>query len=129
MKTSLQQKSDPSDAKRWLIIGAYQAGASEKSVARIAGLSKTAVRNIILNYKRTGTPCLPKRESKKVRQKLLVEYDEEGNALVSDDDDENDNDTVRVKVKCQFFHLTGQLINATAIFSFFSFLPSPPFFF
>ncbi|KAI8089235.1 uncharacterized protein BX664DRAFT_332492 [Halteromyces radiatus] len=57
--------TNDSDAKRWLIIGAHQAGASEKRVARISGLSKTAVRHIILNYQRTGTPCLPKREPKK----------------------------------------------------------------
>jgi transposase len=59
---------DASDAKRWLIIGAHQAGASEKRVARISGLSKTAVRHIILNYQRTGNPCLPKREPKKGRK-------------------------------------------------------------
>lgn len=50
---------DPNEAKRWLIIGAYQAGASESRIARISGLSRTAVRRIILNYQRTEIPSLP----------------------------------------------------------------------
>ncbi|ORX51645.1 hypothetical protein DM01DRAFT_1337149 [Hesseltinella vesiculosa] len=87
MKQS-SSRADPSEAKRWLIVGAYQAGASEKSIARISGLSKTAVRNIILNYKRTGTPCLPKRESKKVKDKLVVEYDDNGDVIMSDEEEE-----------------------------------------
>lgn len=65
LMTSNTTSKNASDAKRWLIIGAHQAGASEKRVARISGLSKTAVRHIILNYQRTGDPCLPKREPKK----------------------------------------------------------------
>ncbi|KAI8636665.1 hypothetical protein BD408DRAFT_355223 [Parasitella parasitica] len=87
---------DTAEAKRWLIVGAYQAGATEKHIARIAGLSRTAVRNIILNYKRTGKPCIPKKIPNKVRQKLIVEYDENGNLIDSDndDDDENDHETV-----------------------------------
>lgn len=106
---------DSPEAKRWLIIGAYQAGASEKHVARISGLSKTAVRNIILNYQRTGTPCIPKKIPNKskymyiktcicnththtlsffliymciVKQKLVVEYDDNGEIIDTDDDDE-----------------------------------------
>jgi transposase len=65
LKYNRSNNEDSSEAKRWLIIGAHQAGASEKRVARISGLSKTAVRHIILNYQRTGNPCLPKREPKK----------------------------------------------------------------
>lgn len=60
---------DSPEAKRWLIVGAYQAGATEKHVARISGLSKTAVRNIILNYQRTGTPCIPKKIPNKSKYK------------------------------------------------------------
>ncbi|SAM03442.1 hypothetical protein [Absidia glauca] len=86
--TSNTTSKNASDAKRWLIIGAHQAGASEKRVARISGLSKTAVRHIILNYQRTGDPCLPKREPKKVKEKLLVEYDEDGNLILSDEEDD-----------------------------------------
>jgi hypothetical protein len=59
---------DGAESKRWLIIGAHQAGATEKHIARISGLSKTAVRNIILNYQRTGTPSMPKRIPKKGEQ-------------------------------------------------------------
>ncbi|CEP08303.1 hypothetical protein [Parasitella parasitica] len=83
---------DTAEAKRWLIVGAYQAGATEKHIARIAGLSRTAVRNIILNYKRTGKPCIPKKIPNKVRQKLVVEYDENGNLIDSDDDKDDDNE-------------------------------------
>jgi hypothetical protein len=74
LMTSNTTSKNASDAKRWLIIGAHQAGASEKRVARISGLSKTAVRHIILNYQRTGDPCLPKREPKKgiVDKKALL---------------------------------------------------------
>ncbi|KAI9361801.1 hypothetical protein BD770DRAFT_316997 [Pilaira anomala] len=79
---------DSPEAKRWLIIGAYQAGASEKHVARISGLSKTAVRNIILNYQRTGTPCIPKKIPNKIKQKLVVEYDDNGEIIDTDDEDE-----------------------------------------
>jgi transposase len=61
MTKSQNKVRDSAEAKRWLIVGAYKAGASEKHVARISGLSTTAVRNIILNYKRTGTPCIPKK--------------------------------------------------------------------
>ncbi|KAI7902161.1 uncharacterized protein BX663DRAFT_422566, partial [Cokeromyces recurvatus] len=76
------------EAKRWLIIGAYEAGATEKHIARISGLSKTAVRNIILNYKRTGIPCLPKRIPNKIKQKLIVEYDENGELIITDDEED-----------------------------------------
>ncbi|KAI8084324.1 uncharacterized protein B0P05DRAFT_445533, partial [Gilbertella persicaria] len=78
------------EAKRWLIVGAFQAGASEKHVARISGLSRTAVRNIILNYRRTGTPCIPKKIPNKIRQKLIVEYDENGEIINTDDDDQEE---------------------------------------
>ena len=46
--------------KRWLIVGAYHTGVPEKVVARISGLSTTAVRQIYLNHQLTGTPSLPK---------------------------------------------------------------------
>ncbi|KAI7884734.1 uncharacterized protein EV154DRAFT_522076 [Mucor mucedo] len=81
---------DSPEAKRWLIVGAYQAGATEKHVARISGLSKTAVRNIILNYQRTGTPCMPKKIPNKIKQKLIVEYDDNGEIIDSDDDNEEE---------------------------------------
>lgn len=59
MATHSPSLHDPNEAKRWLIIGAYHAGASENRIARISGLSKTAVRRIILNYQRTEVPSLP----------------------------------------------------------------------
>lgn len=65
MTKSQTKVSDSAEAKRWLIVGAHKAGASEKHVAKISGLSTTAVRNILLNYKRTGTPSIPKKISNK----------------------------------------------------------------
>ncbi|KAI8971443.1 hypothetical protein BDF20DRAFT_915265 [Mycotypha africana] len=75
------------EAKRWMVIGAYQAGASEGRIAKISNLSRPAVRNILLNYKRTGRPSIPAKIPKKVRQKLLVEYDENGELVVSSDEE------------------------------------------
>ncbi|KAI9263450.1 hypothetical protein BDA99DRAFT_537451 [Phascolomyces articulosus] len=72
--------------KRWLIVGAYHTGVPEKTVARISGLSTTAVRQIYLNHQQTGTPSLPKQLSRRVREKPIVEYDEDGN-LIDDNDD------------------------------------------
>ncbi|KAI8883444.1 hypothetical protein K501DRAFT_333348 [Backusella circina FSU 941] len=90
---------DAAESKRWLIIGAHQAGATEKHIARISGLSKTAVRNIILNYQRTGTPCIPKQIPKKVKQKLIVEYDENGKIIESDEEQEEEQETTQQQQK------------------------------
>ncbi|KAI9280652.1 hypothetical protein BY458DRAFT_417668, partial [Sporodiniella umbellata] len=75
-------------AKRWMIIGAHQAGATERKIARISGLSTTAVRQIILNHQLNGTPSIPKQIPKRVREKLIVEYDENGNIIDSDSEEE-----------------------------------------
>ncbi|KAG0165831.1 hypothetical protein DFQ28_008256 [Apophysomyces sp. BC1034] len=91
--------TDSSEAKRWLIIGAHKAGATEKHIARIAGLSKIAVRHILLNYRRTGSPSLPKKPSSKVRQKPIVEYDENGNLIESSDDDNDEDNQGEGKAK------------------------------
>ncbi|KAI9489374.1 hypothetical protein BDB00DRAFT_843506 [Zychaea mexicana] len=72
--------------KRWLIVGAYHTGVPEKTVARISGLSTTAVRQIYLNHQQTGSPSLPKQLSRKVRERPIVEYDEDGN-LIDDNED------------------------------------------
>ncbi|CAO3629641.1 unnamed protein product [Cunninghamella echinulata] len=79
----------------------FSSGCIEKKIARMVGLSKTAVRNIILNYKRTGDPSLPKRDSKKIKGKLLVEYDENGKLMMSDDeaeDEEEEEEDIEPKV-------------------------------
>ncbi|OBZ85460.1 hypothetical protein A0J61_06502 [Choanephora cucurbitarum] len=90
MYMNSRKKRDSPEAKRWLIVGAFQAGASEKHIARISGLSRTAVRNIILNYRRTGIPCLPKKIPNKIRQKLIVEYDENGEIILTDEDEQEE---------------------------------------
>lgn len=59
--TSIEQN----DAKRWLIIGAHQAGASDKKIARMCGVNQPSVRRIILNFKKTGSPSIPKTLSQK----------------------------------------------------------------
>lgn len=58
-------KETEDQAKRWMIIGAYQAGATERKIARISGLSTTAVRHIILNFQQNGTPSIPRQVPKR----------------------------------------------------------------
>jgi hypothetical protein len=104
-------------AKRWMIVGAYQAGASERKIARLSGLSTTAVRHIILNYQQTGIPSIPKKVPKRgtidyyinrhityffylVREKLIVEYDEDGNIIESEDEeDDEEHESSRKRTK------------------------------
>lgn len=59
--TSMEQN----DAKRWLIIGAHQAGATPKQIARMCGVNRPSVRRIILNFQKTGSPSLPKKLTEK----------------------------------------------------------------
>lgn len=63
MTDNLQEAEQ--EAKRWMIIGAHQAGATERKIARISGLSTTAVRHILLNYQQNGTPSIPKQVPKR----------------------------------------------------------------
>ncbi|KAI8643495.1 hypothetical protein BD408DRAFT_414667 [Parasitella parasitica] len=77
---------DGRDAKRWLIIGAYQAGANEKQIARMCGINQPSVRRTILNFKKTGSPNVPRGLTPKERSKPFLEYDGEGNLIDSDDD-------------------------------------------
>jgi hypothetical protein len=56
MKTT----TDKSDAKRWLIIGAHQAGATDRQIAKMCGINQPAVRRIILNFKTSGSPFIAK---------------------------------------------------------------------
>ncbi|KAJ2955765.1 hypothetical protein NQZ79_g8288 [Umbelopsis isabellina] len=65
--------------KRWLLVGAQQAGASEKRIAEMAQLPRGTVRRILSNFQRTGVPSLPPRQRRKVQDMPLVEYDEHGN--------------------------------------------------
>lgn len=58
--TASTTSRDERDAKRWLIIGAYQAGANEKQIARMCGINQQSVRRTILNFKKTGSPTLPR---------------------------------------------------------------------
>lgn len=40
----------------WFVIGAHQAGASERQCSELSGLSKTVTHNIIRNFKKLGSP-------------------------------------------------------------------------
>lgn len=48
--------------KRWLLVGAQQAGASERRMAELAQLPRATVRRILCNFKRTGVPSLSPRQ-------------------------------------------------------------------
>ncbi|KAI8876646.1 hypothetical protein K501DRAFT_162371, partial [Backusella circina FSU 941] len=78
------------EAKRWLIIGAHKAGASETKLVKLSGLSKQVIRQILLNYQKTGKPNLPQKKHR-FKNKLVVEYDENGD-IIDDDSDDDDYD-------------------------------------
>lgn len=40
----------------WFVIGAHQAGATERQCSELSGLSKTVTHNIIHNFKKLGSP-------------------------------------------------------------------------
>ncbi|KAG2197048.1 hypothetical protein INT47_009764 [Mucor saturninus] len=90
---------EKNDAKRWLIIGAHQAGANHKKIARMCGLSQPSVRRIILNFQKTGSPSIPTKMSQKAKSKPVVEYDEEGNLI--DSEDELPPVTLKEKIKAR----------------------------
>lgn len=45
-----------SDKDCWFVIGAHQAGASERQCAELSGLSRGVIHNIILNFRKLGSP-------------------------------------------------------------------------
>lgn len=51
--------------KSWILVGAQQAGASEKKMAEIAQLPRRTVRRILSNFARTGVPSIPMQTSRK----------------------------------------------------------------
>ncbi|CAM0136388.1 hypothetical protein VKS41_006798 [Umbelopsis sp. WA50703] len=64
--------------KRWYVVGAYQAGASERQCARLSGLSKTAVHGIIKAFSETGSPLTNRQlgiTSSNAKRKLSLEYE------------------------------------------------------
>lgn len=62
--------TEKNDAKRWLIIGAHQAGATNGKIARMCGLNPASVRRIILNFQKTGSPSIPTKMSLKSNKPL-----------------------------------------------------------
>jgi hypothetical protein len=47
---------DISEADCWFVIGAYQAGATEKECSDLSGLSRSSAHSIISNFKKLGSP-------------------------------------------------------------------------
>ncbi|KAI8062809.1 uncharacterized protein B0P05DRAFT_556203 [Gilbertella persicaria] len=45
-----------SDKDCWFVIGAHQAGASERQCAELSGLSRRVIHNIITNFRKLGSP-------------------------------------------------------------------------
>ncbi|CAO3613588.1 unnamed protein product [Mucor hiemalis] len=52
----------------------------------MCGVNQPSVRRIILNFKKTGSPSIPKKLSQKEKLKPFVEYDEDGNLIDSEDE-------------------------------------------
>lgn len=71
--------------KSWILVGAQQAGASEKKMAEIAQLPQRTVRRILSNFARTGVPSIPMQTSRKVKDMPIVEYDDQGNVTNYDE--------------------------------------------
>jgi transposase len=63
------------ETKRWLIIGAHQAGASDKKIARMCGVNQPSVRRIILNFQKTGSPSIPRKLSQKGLSTTFFSYE------------------------------------------------------
>lgn len=55
-KTSTEKR----DARRWLIIGAYLAGATTKEISLMSGVTQSSVRRVVYNFQKTGSPTIPK---------------------------------------------------------------------
>ncbi|KAG1148688.1 hypothetical protein G6F38_003329 [Rhizopus arrhizus] len=75
------------EAKRWFAVGAYQAGATDKVISDMIGLSTASVHNIITQFKKTGSPVCSRHG-----------YDENGHLIDSDDELER-NKFTKNKVK------------------------------
>ncbi|KAG2187072.1 hypothetical protein INT44_003300 [Umbelopsis vinacea] len=73
------------DNKKWILVGAQQAGASPKRMAEIASLPKSTVRRILSNFSRTGIPSTSSPRSHQYKDMAIVEYDSDGNVTNYDD--------------------------------------------
>jgi transposase len=61
-------------AKRWFIVGAYQAGATDKVISDMVGLSTASVHNVITQFKKTGSPICKRLSSAERRGKHTLNY-------------------------------------------------------
>ncbi|KAI8581629.1 hypothetical protein K450DRAFT_232217 [Umbelopsis ramanniana AG] len=81
--SAIQQTS--LDNKKWILVGAQQAGASPKRMAEIASLPKSTVRRILSNFSRTGIPSTSSSRSHPYKDMAIVEYDSDGKVTNYDD--------------------------------------------
>ncbi|KAL0087731.1 Homeodomain-like DNA binding domain-containing transcription factor [Phycomyces blakesleeanus] len=52
----MMTKQEISEADCWFVIGAHQAGATERECSNLSGLPKSTTHNIIKNFKKLGSP-------------------------------------------------------------------------
>lgn len=57
----------------WFVIGAHQAGASERQCSELSGLSKTIIHKIIRSFKKLGSP-----HASKLSVEALLHEDTDG---------------------------------------------------
>ncbi|KAI7868995.1 hypothetical protein BDF14DRAFT_1723498 [Spinellus fusiger] len=50
------KKPHPSEADCWFIIGAHQAGATERQCADMSGIPKSTTHTILANFRKLGSP-------------------------------------------------------------------------
>jgi hypothetical protein len=68
------------------------------------------IRQILLNFKKTGKPSLPPKQ-RSIKNKLIVEYDENGDMI--DDSDDDENDLKAIKTTKDLIQYTKLKINKT----------------
>ncbi|RCH98694.1 hypothetical protein CU098_011232 [Rhizopus stolonifer] len=71
-------------AKRWYMVGAYQAGATEKAISDMVGLSPASVHNVITQFKKTGSPI--RKRLSLAEKRIKHDYDNYGRITNSEDE-------------------------------------------
>ncbi|KAH8548755.1 hypothetical protein BGW37DRAFT_445379 [Umbelopsis sp. PMI_123] len=72
--------------KKWILVGAQQAGASSKRMAEMANLPRGTVRRILSNFSRTGIPSASSNpRPSQVKDMPIIEYDSDGNITSYED--------------------------------------------
>ncbi|KAL1934278.1 hypothetical protein VTP01DRAFT_6460 [Rhizomucor pusillus] len=101
------------ESKRWMIIGAHLANASDAEISRIADISTTSVRNVIRSFQKTGTPYGLKRgEKQRCLDELMKILEEDGHCSAANDDYMDVRDDEVQQEKC---HHLGKISGARPI--------------